>query len=433
MFRKSKAFLAIALVAVLCLVSSITALANLNADYALIGTEANPVQATITKNLRMPEGTITPEVEFEFTATGISVDSLTTQEALDSMPDLNNLTASFTTADQNLLPVNNIISIRKETGNIFQGVRFPHAGIFVYEIRETHNTNPDKTPHEVLMYSNAVYTLTVYVANTEDGRGTFVYGLGTVVTVTDNEGQTQGSKIDPTPGGDGVYYFFSQMVFTNDFVRTNGAVDPEIPDPVTESTLEITKEVSGDFASRDQYFNFNMTLNIPSLVRVVPPYYRAYVVENGAVIDPVNNAASELIGSDAGGDYIMVSTSIETAFHLKHGQRLVFVNTPVGTRYEVTEAATPNYIPSFIITVNNVAGSRVTGTRNTALSTTANAEPRLVGELANRAAFTNTRDLVTPTGLNLNDLPFIGLIAFALGALIIFIVVKSRKRTQHNQ
>jgi len=148
------------------------------------------------------------------------------------------------------------------------------------------------------------------------------------------------------------------------------------------------------------------------------------VVEGNAVINPADNAAAGLIGTDAGGSYIRISTSGVTNFRLKDGQRLVFVDTPVGTSYTVEETAAIHYIPSLIVTRNGAAGAPIPGTLNTALPS----GTQLVGELANGAAFTNTRDFVTPTGLNLNDLPFYGLILLALGSLVTFVVVKVRKR-----
>ncbi|MCL2365454.1 MAG: hypothetical protein FWC75_00205 [Oscillospiraceae bacterium] len=458
MFKKSKSLLVITLALLICLGSVLPALASeLNQSGALVGTESNPVEATITKQLRMPVETTTPNVVFNFLATKISVDGETSAEDLARMPELANLIASFSTSDTTpTFTVNNVMSFMKETGNIFDDVTFPHAGIFVYQITEVHpedaeeddEDNEEATggiPHETMRYSTAVYTLTVYVSNTADGKGTYVSGLGTVVSSTDLDTQAEGSKVDPTPGGNGEEYFFSQMIFTNDFVRTNGADDPRNPDPVNESTLSISKEVEGELASREQYFQFDITLNIPFIVTNVPTYYRAYVVQGGAVIDPSNNVyraadsgndedededetagadISALIGTDAGGTYIKIASNATTTFFLKDGQRLVFVDTPVGTSYDVTESAATHYVPRFSITTDGTKAAEVPGSLNTALATT----EQFVGERANSADFTNFRDFIAPTGLSLNDLPFIGLIALALGTLIIFILAKTRRR-----
>jgi len=397
--KKSKILFALALMSVLCITSVMGALA-LNENGAIVAPDENtPVQASITKVLRMPVGTITPNATFEFLAQSVSVDGDTARTA----PALNNLSVVFSPADiASEAPVNNIISIEKETGNIFAGVVFPHAGIFVYNVTEVPNTNTaiDESIHEWLSYSQAQFTLTVYVANNAAGNGLYVQAVVISYESEDDDGQDVEIKV-----GD--------MTFTNHFVRTNGAVDPDDPDPTdpNESTLSVSKTVAGDFASQAQYFDFSINLDVPDLGQPIPAYFRAYVVENDAVVAD-----------------LMVSTSAATQFSLRHGQRLVFVDTPVGTSYAVQEAAAVHYIPSFIVTTNGVLGENVTGTISEPLGT----GTQFVGELANSADFTNTRDFVTPMGLNLNNLPFIGLIVLAVAALAIFLVVKTRKAKQYH-
>lgn len=421
---KIRTMFALVLALILCFSGATTAFAQSpNEEGAIVAeNEDNPVQATITKNFRMPFDTTTPDATFQFQAQPVSVDGRTGEADLATMPGLNPaaLTVSFTAADKDLTnPTGGILNVQKETGDLFDNVTFPHAGIFVYELTETHNTNPaiDGDAHDMLYYSQANYILTVYVANKADGSGTYVYAVGARV-ITDDLGEPAEGKVDPTPGGDGEDFFFSRMVFANDYVKTEGPVDPETPDPVNESTLDVSKAVAGDFADTTQYFDFTMTLAVPELVRDVPAYYKAYVVEDGVVIDPANNAVAGLLGAD--GTYIQISTSGPTAFALKHGQKLVFVDTPVGTVYTATEMAATHYTTT--VTVVTGGGTGIT------LDGLATGE-QLIGETANSAGFINTRDSVTPTGLNLNNLPFIGLILLAAGALVTFVAVKVRKRS----
>ena len=422
-------FFALMLVFMLCFAN--IALAN---GPIIAPNEDNPVQVAISKILRLPIGTNTPDAKFEFHIEKISVNDDTSPEALASMPDLNdsNPIVHFTSTDKDTnAPVDNIMSIVKETGNIFDGANFPRAGIYIYEVTEVGFTNSAiddaANLNESLTYSKALYTLRVYVANNADMTDTFVYAVGTIVTEKDNDDQTVGSKVDATPGGDQTTYFFSQMTFTNDYVKTNGPVDPGKPDPVTESTLNVSKTVTGDLADTGLYFNFDLTLTVPILVENVPPYYRAYVVEGNAVInDLANNAAPGLIGTDGGGSYIRIATSGITGISLKHGQRLVFVDTPVGTSYTVEEASAADYTPSVTVTTDFDDIVTIPGVVNTALNT----GTRFVGERANSADFTNNRTSVVPTGININDLPFIGLIALPIVALIGFIAIKTRKRNR---
>lgn len=438
MTRKFR-FFALALALVMCFASAGTVLANstaLNNNGAIVAPdEDNPVQTSIRKVLRLPVGTTTPDATFKFDAKKVSVDDDSSTEALGTMPDLNALndlsvtyTATNTAAND---PETNTMSIVLDTGNIFAGVTFPHAGVFVYEISEIEDTNDDidaNAPDEILIYSKAVYTLRVYVANNEDYTETFIHAIAIIVDTPDIAGPEDDGDDDDENGENNAVVKVDQMIFTNDYVKTNGPEDPEDPDPVNHSTLSVSKTVTGDLGNRELYFDYTMTLTPPILLRDVPLYYRAYVVEGGEVIDPEDNAAEALIGTDEDGDsFIRISTSGTTAFKLKHGQRLVFVDTPVGTMYTVTEAAATGYRPSIIVTTDGSPGAVIGGTQvNVELST--GVLPQRVGESTNIAAFTNERTSIVPTGVNINDLPFLGLIALPIGALIGFIGIKSRKR-----
>jgi len=362
-----------------------------------------------------------PDVTFNFTATKVSVDGKTGDADKAIMPSLNgdNLTASFTAADQDAnAPVNNVVSMLKETGDIFAGVSFPRAGIYVYEIGESNNTNAGiaaNAAHEALSYSQGAYTLTVTVATSAAGSGTYVASADAVVATADNPSQTAGDDIDPTPGGDGDHYLHSQMAFTNTYVKTNGAADPGNPKPATESSLSISKTVTGAYANRSQYFDFHIKLAVPWIVPDIPEYYRAYVVADGAVVVPTNNADASLIETDAGGDYIEVSTADATAFKLKHGQRLVFVDTPVGTGYDVSEADPIGYTPSYVVTADGEPGPEITGSLDTAIDTGSH----LVGESANSVDVTNARGTVVESGLDVNGQTFFGPIFFAVAASVV--------------
>ena len=420
MLKKSKVCLLLALALLLCATSVTSAFAtNLNNDNVLIGTEAEPVQAAISKNLRLPTGTNVPGASFIFKVTPIEVDDVPYNATTPNMPPLgdeNEFTISYSAADADLkVPVDgmiNTMSIIKETGDIFANVDFPHAGIFVYEIEEASDTNfPIDNPlnvHEWLSYSNAKYTLTVHVRyKAGSDTETYVFALGTVIT-TPGEGQTADEKVDPTPGGYEDSYDHSQMIFINDYVKNNGPFDPE----GDLSTLTISKQVSGDLANKDLPFTFTINLLIPSIVPNPPLYYRAYLVEGGIAED----------------DSIQISTSTATTFTLKHGQSLVFVDTPVGTGYSITEAAAQHYKPSVDVITNGGTPVRISEIiPNTALQT----GQQLVGEGVNSAAFTNTRDNITPTGLNLNNLPFLLLIALGLVAIVGYTVVKVRSRNRY--
>lgn len=415
MLKLSKRFLTFTLILMLFVATvSYASASNLDENDALVAPDEDTIlEVAISKVLHLPKGTNIPNATFNFIATGISVDDNTDPDIVADMKGLNNLSVTYTFTESDEKGMAGINEIVIETGNIFEGVIFPHAGIYVYEITEEENTNPfidDEDNHnEWLSYSKAAYTLTVYVADHSDG-GTYIYAVGTQIKHND-DGEDAEGKVDPTPGGNNDTYTHSQMIFNNKYVKTN---EPEDPDPTKYAALFVKKMVSGTFASKDQYFEFDITLAVPQLGQPIPSHFKAYIVDEDGLV---------------GDSPIEVASNGLTTFSLKHGQRLVFVDTPVGTGYVVTEAGATHYTPSVTVITNGVTpGTTIPGASEQDL-TTGN---QLVGENDNSTVFTNTRADVTPTGLNLKDIPFIGLIVLGLGALVTYIMLNVRRKANHN-
>ena len=200
----------------------------------------------------------------------------------------------------------------------------------------------------------------------------------------------------------------------------------------------LSPDVTGEFSSTTRYFTYNMKVFTPSLIGTNETY-KAYVAE----ADPdasgkykiVTAAANGTIsGTDEKGAFInFTSGSTATTFKLKAGQFLVFINTPVVTSYWITEEGAAGYIPNVRVTYNSVQDGNEQGCKNTSLviprSTNTYYKTTLyVGEAKNSADFINENDTTAPTGIDLNDMPFYGLIALALAAATAFIVINARKR-----
>jgi len=399
----------------------------------------HPVQIAVTKVLQMPTGTAVPTGSFFFDFAPVSVDDATSGDDFDAMPPIGTdgtVEVDFSASDATSLNTTGLDTYYVESRDVFASVTFPHAGVYVYDVTESDTTNDTigaDPVHETLTYSGASYEMSVYVDNKDDG-GTYVAAVGIEQLTTDGGAKGSG-KVDGSLGGDQEEYFYSQMTFTNTYVHTNGAPNPDNPNPLTDSTLSIGKLVDGGLANEDQYFDFTLTLTAPSLIPTddVPTYYKAYVVEKGAVIDPSSNASSTLIQTGQKPNnysYITVSTSDPTDIQLRHGQSLVFINTPVGTQYTVSEAAASGYQPTYVVTTAGTPASEVDGTTGQSLEVS----NQLVGEGVNTTVFTNNRDIVTATGLTMNNLPFVGIIGLIVLALVGYVVFKSRQRAaQHNR
>jgi len=432
---------------------------NINTDGVITASDSNGIQVGLTKLLEMPIGTANPDVAFTFAATPVSVDE--GNSPIQDAPNLNVETVDpsnpiMTTLDSTGIDGStegDVTTVTMNSGDILQGVVFPHAGTYQYTIPETNlpsSNFPGDTPYIQWDASTAQYTLTVYVANCTadtncaDGQSVYVYAVTDAIAKLDAsnpDGSSVGDKVDPTPG-DQQAGGQSGMVFTNKYVKTNNSGGN---DPTTGQTLSISKTVTGALGDQTKYFNFSVTVNPSSLdvTRIQSeteqnpiPYY-AYIMQDGAIVTDTNSLLNN--GWDGNADVqgrpcFVIYAGTPQSFSLKSGQSLAFVDTAVGTSYDVSEATAPGYDPSYTVTTSQTQGSVVTGDPNTSLDTGS----QLVGDNTttgidtadtlgiNSADYVNDRSVNPLTGLTMSQLPFVGLFAVVLLALVAFIVVRAR-------
>ena len=241
---------------------------------------------------------------------------------------------------------------------------FPHAGLYEYTVTETAGSTTGVT------YDDASYNLRVYVVNTNDGK----LEVQTITAEKDDEKQ-------------------SEIGFTNTY-RKN-------------ASLTITKNTEGSMADKTKDFAFTITFTKSG-------------TEDASVTSYTGKIGEESIECEIGK---------ETSFNLHDGESLVFDELPVGTRYTVTEVgAEDGYKPSVKVVENGVAQSERTAADNDSLSTADANATNLVGENDNSATFTNTYDDIPVTGLVLNNLPAVMLIAISAAALVLLPLCKRRRK-----
>lgn len=434
--RLLKTFFTLALAIVMCLTTALPAFAA--GSPVTGGTEANPLTAAITKTLKMPEGTTTPATEFIFQFEKTNRNGSTASADLDQMPSIGTVPSGqtageikipFATTDNGSVVSGSKI-VSKQSTNILNGITFPSAGTYTYTLTEKTNTYTAQA-NETMDYSPAVYTMTFYVKNNSANTGTYVYAISTVIVTPDpgNPGEP-GDKVDPTPGDGSTS--FSQLAFTNVFTKRGGGTDPT--DPAAQA-LAISKTVTGEYGNQSAYFDYSVLLTQPAEVTGTATY-KAYVVEGTNVVTSSANTSATLLTDANSHPYFEVTPDNTTPFtvKLKHGQKLVFTDVYVGARYEAEEQATAGYTPAVSVTVNGGTPISITGTEGAALSTNdpATDANRLVGENKNAADFTNDYTAtITPTGVIIDNLPFIMILLLAVGAFIGFIFVKSRKKRRY--
>jgi len=408
-------FLAITLAVVMCIGSVAPAFAD-----PVYGTEANPARAAITKLIKMPEGTNTPAATFTFTIAKKSLDDSTAAADLTRMPTIASKNVTFSASDTGTV-VSGTKEVRKETAALFDGVTFPHAGVYVYTITEVPNTYTiADAAKESMTYSTGSYDVAVYV---KDGTaGTYVFAIAATIVIKDTADQTIGDKVDPTPGS--VAGEYSDMVFTNTYIRRHGGTDPTDP---SHQALGISSAVAGDYANKSKYFEYNITATKPALV-VDPVTYKAYVVNTNtnAVVTSAANGTGML--TDGAGGYFLFTSGTAQTINLMHDQKLVFIDTHVGAQYVAIQSAAADYTASVRIIVDGGSPIDIPNSLpNQSLST----QTRILGQAANSAAFTNTYKTVTPTGLDISNLPFIVMLAVGIGGLVVLVALKPRRKEDY--
>lgn len=391
-------------------------------------TEAKGV--SITKELDIAEGIQTPEVTFSFTFQQVKEGTYTAKGSDEEKVELpvanaeaaiNTVNLKFTNEDAS---TNN--AVVKESKNILAKTTFPNAGVYKYVVTEVpgeatiNNGNGEGT----MTYDTTVYNMYVSVKN--GANGTEVDNV-----VIEKEGEETGDEnnkvegapsteeeVDSTIAGDDTNE--SDSAVGNDFRFINkytknggGIVDPEKPDPEKpdpnpdQSALKITKNVEGDLADLTLGFKFNVELEIPA----------------SADVESVEGFIY-----NADGTYVSNKTFANgnNDFTLAHGQYLTFKTLPAGTQYTVTETGTKNYTGVTSTIVGGGDAAKVSGVKNESVSTAQS----LVSEKAgNSTTVTNTYDdqSATPTGILVNNLPYIALILVAVIGCVAIMAGRKRR------
>ena len=396
------------------------------------GDAEHPAEAAITKVLEIPTGTNVPAASFEFLVAPFDVDGSSASADLATAPVVGNggkVTIDLSTDAEQAIE-GGITKVYKESDSLFVGITWPHTGVYTYKVTEVPDTYNCSTsiPIEEMTYSEGEYLISVYVDRADDGT-LYARYIGTVVVTPGAPGQAGNDKVDPTPGGDpSVATEYSQMIFTNSYLKINA---PDKPNPITDGVLIISKTVKQEgLADPDQYFDFDVTITSPETIADSNRVYKAYVVDANGIVKtiPAGQAPAGSIKSDSTNDYIEFASGATLPIQLKDGQYLSFIDLPVGSGFDVTEIDPRNYTASYVVTVNGLA--KETATAGSVGASLGFSKPFSIGEAANSAAFNNSYREVTPTGIAVDNLPYIVIIALALSSLVGFVVFRARKKAK---
>ena len=278
---------------------------------------------------------------------------------------------------------------------------YPEAGKYEYTVTETQTADPivANSEHEKMIMSQAEYTMDVYV--TDGATGTEISNI-VVNKVKDDAGQTATGKVDI--GNTDT----NRFNFTNTYVQEAGTgTDPTNPDPIYNQfgSLNVSKKIvnaNGTATTPDDEFAFTATFAFPK-----------------------GTDANTLGGIKANGGDVTLAEGGTYTFHLKANKNMKFTGVPVGTTITAKESAAKNYKGSAEITIN---GTKLTSVAETSYNTELTAvRSQKLGQKQNIVDVTNTYNDVPVTGIIMNTLPYVLMIALCGVALIAFVGFKRRR------
>ncbi len=280
------------------------------------------------------------------------------------------LTFTSTPAVDNPDPTNLTVNDLEVTGNTNQKLvinvpAYTKVGVYHYTITE----DPGNT--QGVTYTNGAVELSVLVEydyNDKDGDG---YGLKATIGVTNAAGEGEGE--------------LKHNTFTNTY---------------SLGSLTVSKEVAGNLASQSQEFAIDVTFTSDQ------PVLSTITCGDGQTIVP--NEDWSLVDG--------VYTAMVTV-KLIHGQDVTFNNIPAGVTYTVVEQA------------KHEAPDPNGSNPDTGYTVTYEGETGTIAENVTAAAkVINTKGTTVNTGVVLDSLPYVLLIAVAVVAVVLFTVRKRRNR-----
>ena len=385
-------------------------------------------ECTFNKYLIMDAGDRVPNATFSFTiAPGQAVSADTSDNAVMQVlpgvgtPTIANVTftpedATATAAGSNIDVARKNVDRGGTAGDLvqldagekyatkqatvdFSSVTFDEPGIYRYIITET--ANADHVAAGIIHDTDVDRVLDVYVI--DNGSGTLLvasYVLHTSVSdpvINETMGPADVAKAGDAIGDktDG---------FTNEY---------------SSKDLKISKEVSGNQASRDKYFE--LTVKVTDGVNEADSFIVSLANDsdantNDGNADATSGTNSATIAANAGKTNpttvsgATLKSEAGQKFYLQHGQSVVIRGLAPNVKYTVTENA------------EDYQSSVMTGKTNSGTI----GEVAVNGKLA-EAGFTNTRAGIIPTGILMSAAPWILLGVVVVGG-VIFFLVRSRKK-----
>lgn len=242
---------------------------------------------------------------------------------------------------------------------------------------------------EFTTYSKATYLVTYDTPHALAGQSTAIY----VKKITDDDGNPvdEGKKIydwnlDKTP-----------IVFNNYYDKKDGNENPTPGSQITPEDkrgFSLRKTITGENPSKTDEFKFKFKLDKPKISKSPDTEFNYYIVKEDAI------------------EKLITSYNTDTEINLRHNERLVLGKVLLGSKLTVNETNAGLYNGSIkqskFFESNDQANTGIIGEQ----------------EGGNFVEYENQK--ITPTGLLIDNLPFV-LVVLVAGVGIIFFVRNSRK------
>ena len=356
--------------------------------------------SVITKVLDVPAGVASPAASFDFTVTPTSQPSTMALTAKTETITF----AAGTGTQTKVKSLADFIGLNDNTKDF----NITQPGEYVFTVAEANTSSftqdTDAKTTEAMDYSDAQYTLRVYVINGENGLE--IKAITVVDSTVNEDPEEEGSEVDAAK------------------------VDPEDKDP---TVTDPTNKEGSDFKFTNVYTkSFSDTeenggaFNVEKAVTESGDTAFKFPITIAITIDEatLENGAYTLTAGDKTWSFSTGNLTATQTVDLANGEKAIFTTFPAGATVNVTENVAATSVQN-AGDYTGAASGLATGTyaKGGALDVTTAAF-----DAQGQVKVTNTlsSEDITPTGILVNNLPYIALALVAIGGLVAYVVVRRR-------
>ncbi|MDO5123132.1 MAG: FctA domain-containing protein [Eubacteriales bacterium] len=332
---------------------------------------------SIQSDENYPVGIVAPDQTFTYNFTAEKVEESTTVTT-GQMPAIAPVTVEFKGTGN--VPTTATPMVKKQGTVSFEGVVWPGVGVYYYTVTQTVNNKALG-----VTYSNASHTLKVTVAKDPDASYEQYYVA--FVTLTANLGTaTDGVTTDKSNG------------FNNTYTANN---------------LAVTKEVTGNMGDRNKEFEVDVTFRVPTEIDAAQ---MLSTITYGT--ESISTTEADWEADDGSNP---ATKSVTKTIKLKHDGTVTFQNLPADVTYVVKEKDYTNEAGGKY----DAAKYSINAAEATVMQDGATSTMDADGE---SVKIVNNKGINVDTGVLLDSLPYILLLAFVVVGLAVFFVKRRTAR-----